>query len=130
MRLKKIFYLRLSTVLFCFLILQSAYTQTEFKKMVDASAKTLPYDDYTISVSQFVTDRKNKNLVNELYQNGNQEQKRFYDKYLKVYDSQQLVSEFKVLIYMAANDDYKLDRLRTWDENLKYWGNAINKSKE
>lgn len=83
-----------------------------------------------ISVSQFVANRKNRDLVNELYQNGNQEQKRFYDNYLKVYDSQQLVSEFKVLIYMAANDDYKLERLKNWDENLKYWGNAINKGTE
>jgi hypothetical protein len=82
------------------------------------------------SVSQFVADKKNRDLVNELYQNGNQEQKIFYDNYLKVYNSQQLVSEFKVLIYMAANDDYKLQRLTNWDENLKYWGNAINKGTE
>lgn len=86
--------------------------------------------DRIISVSQFVANRKNRDLVNELYQNGNQEQKRFYDNYLKLYDSQQLVSEFKVLIYMAANDEYKLQRLTNWDENLKYWGNAINKSTE
>lgn len=86
--------------------------------------------DRIISVSQLVANRKNRDLVNELYQNGNQEQKRFYDNYLKVYDSQQLVGEFKVLIYMAANDDYKLERLKNWDENLKYWGNAINKGTE
>ncbi|MBN1971054.1 MAG: hypothetical protein JW870_16930, partial [Candidatus Delongbacteria bacterium] len=83
-----------------------------------------------ISVSQFVADKKNRDLVNELYQNGNQEHKLFYDSYLKAYDSQQLVSEFKVLIYMAANDDYKLQRLTNWDEELKYWGNAINKGTE
>lgn len=69
-------------------------------------------------------------MVNELYQNGNQEQKRFYDSCLKIYDLQQLVSEFNVLTYMTVNDDYKLERLKYWDENLKYWVNAINKGIE
>jgi hypothetical protein len=78
-----------------------------------------------VSVSQFIGDKKNRDLVNELYQNGNQEQKIFYDNYLKVYDSQQLVSEFKVLIFMAANDDYKLQRLTNWNENLKYWESKV-----
>ncbi|MBN1971512.1 MAG: hypothetical protein JW870_19260, partial [Candidatus Delongbacteria bacterium] len=50
MKIKKNYYLGLLTVLFCFITLQSAYTQTEFKKMVDASAKSLPYDECAISV--------------------------------------------------------------------------------
>lgn len=86
--------------------------------------------DKIISVSKFVVDRKNKKAVYQLYQNGDEGHKRFYDNYLKIYDSGQLVSEFKVLIYMAANDNYKLDRLRTWDENLKYWGSTIIKNPE
>lgn len=50
MKIKKNFYLGLLSILFCFITLQNAYTQTEFKKMVDASAKSLPYDEYAISV--------------------------------------------------------------------------------
>lgn len=36
--------------LFRFVTLKNVSAQTEFKKMVDASAKTLPYDEYSVSV--------------------------------------------------------------------------------
>ncbi len=79
--------------------------------------------DRIIAVSKFITDKKNKKMVLELFENGNDEQKVFYNSYLIIYDSEQLVKEFKLLIYMTANDDYKLDRLNKWDDNLNYWEN-------
>jgi len=93
------------------------------KELISQLESTMP--DRIVTVSSFVTNKKNKKLVFELFQNGNDEQIFFYNSYLNVYDSGQLVSEFKLLIYMAANDDYKLDRLKKWDENLNYWGKLI-----
>jgi len=78
-----------------------------------------------VSVSKFISNKRNKKLALELFETGNDEQKSFYSNYLSMYDTEQLIKEYKLYIYMAANDDYKLERLKKWDSNLDYWGKYI-----
>lgn len=78
-----------------------------------------------------VKDKKNKKQSKVLYNGGTEEQKVFYDKWLKPYNpypenlteySYGIIPAYKAQFYgVGSNSIKKLKILQYWDSNLRYW---------